>query len=98
MTGVQTCALPILPAQVWCARDIPDGAKLLYGEITSFSNREGCCEVTNSYFSELSGKSKRAIISWVKALQNAGFIHCEYKINNARKIYLTELDRNIHCK
>ena len=82
----------IIPADVRYS-DIPDGAKLLYGEITALSNQEGYCWATNSYFSELYGKTNKTISRWVKALQNAGFIHCEIELNNARKIYLIGVGR-----
>ena len=64
----------IIPANVRYS-DIPDGAKLLYGEITALTNEKGYCWASNSYFENLYNKKKCTIIRWINALEEKGFIH-----------------------
>lgn len=64
--------------------EIPNGAKLLYGEITALCNIEGYCWATNAYFSNLYGVDERTIIRWINCLEKNGFIKKEiiYKENS----------------
>lgn len=54
---------------------MPDGAKLLYGEITALANKEGYCYARDTYFAELYGKSERTIRNWIEQLEKRGYIH-----------------------
>lgn len=71
----------IIPAEVRYA-DIKANAKLLYGEITALSNKEGYCWASNDYFAKLYGVSTNSISSWVKALYVAGFV--DIKVDKAK--------------
>ncbi len=64
----------IIPASVRYKKEIPDGAKLLYGEITACCDKRGFSDQENEYFEKLYGKSERTIQRWVKALEKAGHI------------------------
>ena len=64
----------IIPATVRYDKNIPTGAKLLYGEITALCNQEGFCWATNSYFSELYETSERTVQRWISALEDGCYI------------------------
>jgi len=67
----------IIPANVRYDKQLIDGAKLLYGEITALCNQEGYCWATNSYFSELYEVSTKTISTWVNQLRSKGYITTE---------------------
>ena len=64
----------MIPAQVRYAADIPAGAKLLYGEISSLTDARGYCFASNKYFAELYGVGIRTVQRYLDALKNAGLI------------------------
>lgn len=80
----------IIPADVRYSKEIPDGAKLLYGEITALANENGYCWATNKYFAELYGKSVDTVGRWISELAKAGFIYTliDKESGNSRKIWL----------
>lgn len=89
-----------IPANVRYDKSLPDGAKLLYGEITALSNKEGFCWATNEYFSKLYETSDRTISRWVSALSDAGHISIivDQKSGNVRKIRISAaggIDKNV---
>mgnify|MGYP000001613638 FL=1 len=92
----------VIPATVRYSRDVPDGAKLLYGEITALANEHGYCWATNKYFAELYEASERTVSRWISDLARAGFIFTLVDKNsaNSRKIWLSEsqmtIDKNSH--
>mgnify|MGYP003630129166 CR=1 FL=1 len=91
----------IIPAEVRYS-DINPSAKLLYGELTALSHKEGYCFASNNYFSELYGVSKNTISLWIKALNEIGFVNIEMKYKNKqiieRRIYLNKLNGGITKK
>lgn len=64
----------IIPADVRYCKALPDGAKLLYGEITALSNDKRNCNARNKYFAELYGVDVRTIQNWISMLTRMGFI------------------------
>ena len=66
----------IIPAEVRYSKLKPN-AKLLYGEITALSSKEGYCFATNNYFAKLYNVTKNTISLWVSQLHKAGFISVE---------------------
>ena len=78
----------IIPASVRYDEDLTDKAKLLYGEITCLSNKEGYCFATNKYFSKLYHCSNRAIQNAISTLQDKGYIRVLVENNYQRKIFL----------
>ena len=91
----------IIPAEVRYS-NINPSAKLLYGELTALSHKEGYCFASNNYFSELYGVSKNTISLWIKALNEIGFVTIEMKYKNKqiieRRIYLNNLNEGITKK
>ena len=79
----------IIPASVRYDEELTDKAKLLYGEITALSNKEGYCFATNKYFANLYKCTNRAIQNAISKLQENGYIHVVIEDNYQRKIYLT---------
>ena len=87
----------IIPANVRYDKTLCPNAKLLYGELTALTNKEGYCWASNSYFASLYGVHKNTISKWVKALQTAGYIFVELEVSGnqgkfefERKIYIAE--------
>lgn len=58
----------IIPANVRYDKNLKDKAKLLYGEITSLSNKDGYCWATNRYFAELYDVSTTTLSTLIKNL------------------------------
>lgn len=99
----------IIPADVRYDNELKDKAKLLYGEITSLSDKKGYCYASNKYFADLYNVSITTISLLIKNLVDKGYIEREiiYKegtkeiLNRYLKIikggYLKEVkDNNIN--
>jgi len=67
----------IIPANVRYDTELRDKAKLLYGEITSLSNKDGYCYASNKYFAELYGVSVTTISTLISELVDRGYIESE---------------------
>ena len=82
----------IIPANVRYSKEVPDGAKLLYGEITALCNQHGYCWANNRYFADLYQKSIDTIGRWIGDLARAGFILTliDKEGGNGRTIWLSE--------
>lgn len=78
----------IIPANVRYDSELTDKAKLLYGEITCLSNKEGYCFATNKYFAKLYNCTNRAIQSAISKLQERGYINIVIEDNYQRKIFI----------
>lgn len=76
----------VIPANVRYDERLTPNAKLLYSEITALCNKHGYCWASNGYFSELYGKSKGTVSSWVKQLEIAGYITSEVKRNEKNEV------------
>jgi len=64
----------VLPAPVRYARGLSSNAKLLYGEIVAFADREGHCRTPNAYFGQLFDVDPRSVTRWVGELQQSGLL------------------------
>lgn len=85
----------IIPATVRYSKELKANEKLLYGEITSLSNRNGYCYAQNRYFANLYNVSIETVSRWLSHLQQLGFIQIEVKRNEkqevvARYIYIVD--------
>ena len=83
----------IIPASVRYDDKLVPNAKLLYAEITALSNKEGRCWAGDAYFMKLYSVKKRTIQSWLKQLEDNGYINREviYKdgVSGIEKRYIT---------
>lgn len=75
----------IIPACVRYDSTLPDGAKLLYGEITALSNETGKCFAGNQYFADLYEKGIRTIQRWIEELKHKNYINVEIKYKDKTK-------------
>ena len=64
----------IIPGNVRYDPELKDKAKLLYGEITALSNKEGYCYASNNYFAELYGVTTQTIINMINNLIKKGYL------------------------
>lgn len=74
----------IIPAEIRYDNELKDKAKLLYGEITALSDKNGYCYATNKYFAELYNISITNVSLLIKNLIDNGYIESEiiYKKNS----------------
>lgn len=78
----------IIPANVRYDSELTEKAKLLYGEITCLSNKEGYCFATNNYFAKLYNCTTRAIQNAISKLQERGYIKVVIEDSYQRKIFI----------
>jgi hypothetical protein len=64
----------IIPAEVRYCKEIPFGARLLFGEIMALANKSGYCWASNDYFGELYDVHQTTISEWIAVLDKFGFI------------------------
>lgn len=86
----------VIPATVRYDKSLKPNEKLLYGEITALSNRNGYCYAQNRYFANLYGVSVETVSRWLSHLQKQGYIQTEIKRNEnkeiiARYIYIVDV-------
>ena len=75
----------ILPPDVRYDKQLPQGAKLLYSEITALSNKNGYCWASNDYFAKLYSVSNSTIQSWLKSLEDKSYISRAIKYKSGSK-------------
>lgn len=75
----------IIPATVRYDKELPDGAKLLYGEITALCNQRGFCWARNQHFADLYGKSVSTIKRWISMLADKGYIIRNFRYKDGTK-------------
>ena len=57
---------------------LPNGAKLLYGDICGLTNKFGYCFATNGYFAEMFSCTDITISNWISKLKKYGYIEVNY--------------------
>jgi hypothetical protein len=80
----------VIPAYVRYDKDLPDKAKLLFGEITALTNKFGYCYASNKYFSELYGCTERSISRLINKLADKNYFKIFIDDRYHRKIYPNE--------
>lgn len=84
----------IIPANVRYSKALEPNAKLLYGEITALTHKEGYCWASNDFFASLYDVDERTIKRWLQSLREQGFIKVELKktgLKTERKIWIQDL-------
>ena len=80
----------IIPAEVRYDDDLKANEKLLYGEITCLSNKEGFCWANNKYFARLYDVTTSTISRWISSLKSKGYVRVEVNkdAGNKRNIFI----------
>ena len=94
----------VIPANVRYDSRLKANEKLLYGEITSLTNKYGYCYATNKYFADLYSVSQTSISSWIKNLINFGYLKSQliYKdgtkeiLNRYIRLVIDPIQENLH--
>lgn len=78
----------IIPAPVRYNRALKGEAKILYGEITALSNKNGYCNASNGYFADLYGVTERTVSRWLGLLKRCGYLSIFVDKGCKRRVYL----------
>jgi hypothetical protein len=79
----------IIPANVRYDKKLCANEKLLYGEITALTHKEGYCWASNKYFATLYGVTIGTVSGWFASLKKQGYIDFTVEKNYIRKFTLT---------
>lgn len=87
----------VVPAEVKYNNELTERAKLIYGEISSLSNKMGYCFATNGYFAKLYKCTNRTIQNAISKLQEQGFIKVVIDNNRIDRLfnYIVKLESEI---
>lgn len=86
----------IIPANVRYDKNLKANEKLMYGEITALSKKNGICYASNNYFAKLYDVTPQAISSWLLNLKNNNYISIKYCYKeNTKEIISREVSINI---
>ncbi len=90
----------IIPSEVRYCEELKYPERLLYGEITALSGKEGYCFATNKYFAELYQVIPGTISRWISHLESLGFVKVEIIKDERnqiieRRIYINDIHRDI---
>lgn len=79
----------VIPWKLLTDKSIPSTAKLLYGEISALTNKEGYCWATNDHFCQTFNiKNPNNISALIRKLKEANYIYIEIEEGYKRKIWL----------
>lgn len=67
----------IIPATVRYDKNLKPAEKLIYGEITSLTNKMGYCYAKNKYFADLYTVTAHTVSQWISHLEKSGYIQIE---------------------
>ena len=67
----------VIPATVRYDTNLKASEKLLYGEITSLTNKKGFCYAKNKYFANLYECDPHTVSRWISHLEKLGYIQIE---------------------
>ena len=84
----------IIPAYIRYNKELKFGERLMYGEITALSNKEGYCYAKNKYFADLYDVSQSTISRWISHLAELNSIDVQIIRNERKEI----IERRIYIK
>lgn len=84
----------IIPAYIRYNKELKFGERLMYGEITALSNKEGYCYAKNKYFADLYDVSQSTISRWISHLSELNSIDVQIIRNERKEI----IERRIYIK
>lgn len=84
----------IIPAYIRYNKELKFGERLMYGEITALSNKEGYCYAKNKYFADLYEVSQSTISRWISHLAELNSIDVQIIRNERKEI----IERRIYIK
>ena len=76
----------VIPATVRYNKELKPAEKLLYGEITSLTNKMGYCFATNKYFADLYNVTNHTVSQWISHLEKKGYIQIDIIRNDKKEI------------
>ena len=82
----------MIPAYIRYNNNLKFAERLMYGEITALSNKEGYCFASNRYFANLYGVSQSTISRWISHLAELNSIKVEVIRNEKKEV--VETDQN----
>lgn len=82
----------VIPATVRYDERLKANEKLLYGEITALSNKNGYCYAQNRYFANLYKVNNETVSRWLSNLQKYGYISIDIQRSEKKEI----IARNIY--
>lgn len=85
----------IIPATVRYDSRLKPAEKLIYGEITSLTNKMGYCFAKNKYFADLYNVTNHTVSQWISHLEKLGYVYIELirtdkKEIQERRIYIRD--------
>ena len=83
---VQSSYYAIIPAYIRYNKELKFAERLMYGEITALSNKEGYCFASNRYLADLYRVSQSTISRWISHLAEIGSLHIEIIRNDKKEI------------
>lgn len=76
----------VIPATIRYDTRLKAAEKLMYGEITSLTNRMGYCFANNKYFANLYNVTIHTVSQWISHLEKLGYIAIELIRDNKKQI------------
>lgn len=93
--GMRTASFyAIIPASIRYDDRLPPNAKLLYGEISALTSRDGFCYASNAYFADLYKCSTKSVSRLISTLEGCGYISSVLVKDGSGKI----IGRNIYLR
>ncbi|MBO5348503.1 MAG: helix-turn-helix domain-containing protein [Clostridia bacterium] len=84
--NIQSSYYAIIPAYIRYNKELKFAERLLYGEITALSNKQGYCFASNRYFANLYDVSISTISRWISHLAELNSLHIEVVRNDKKEI------------
>lgn len=78
----------IIPAIVRYDKNLKPSEKLMYGELSALSNKNGYCHAKNRYFANLYNVTNETISRWISNLEKHGYINIKIERNEKKRNYI----------